>query len=113
MRLDENSNLVLAFARVLYVNGQSTDQTVDATERVGDALGLRAKLMPRWGALQLQAEDGDARGIFAVAAGPGIVRSPVVVDKLRQQISVAATVGRIMTFDTPQVEAGPLEEMLA
>jgi hypothetical protein len=54
-----------------------------------------------------------AHQIFAVAAGPGIARFPVVVDKLRQQISVAATVGRIMKFDTPHVEAGPLEEMLA
>ena len=54
-----------------------------------------------------------AHQIFAVAAGPGIAHSPVVVDKMRQQISVAATVGRIMKFDTPHVEAGPLEEMLA
>ena len=51
--------------------------------------------------------------IFAVAAGPGIARSSIAVDKLRQQISVAGTVGRIMKFDTPHVEAGPLEEMLA
>src|SRR5713101_4870011 len=45
MTLEENSNLVLAFARVLYVNGQSTDQTLDATEQFGDALGLRARLI--------------------------------------------------------------------
>src|SRR5713226_1949666 len=54
-----------------------------------------------------------AHQIFAVAAGPGIAHSALGVDKLRQQISVAATVGRIMKFDTPHVEAGPLEEMLA
>jgi hypothetical protein len=54
-----------------------------------------------------------AHQIFAVAAGPGIAHSSLVVDKLRQQISVAATVGGIMKFDTPHVEAGPLEEMLA
>ncbi len=54
-----------------------------------------------------------AHQIFAVAAGTGIARSSIEVDKLRQQISVAATVGRIMNFDTPHVEAGPLEEMLA
>jgi hypothetical protein len=34
MTLEERSNLVLAFARVLYVNGQATDQTVAATERL-------------------------------------------------------------------------------
>jgi len=30
MTLEERSNLVLAFAHVLYVNGQATDQTLDA-----------------------------------------------------------------------------------
>jgi hypothetical protein len=54
-----------------------------------------------------------AHQIFAVATGPGIAQAETPVDKLRQQISVAATVGRIMKFATPQVEAGPLEEMLA
>ena len=34
------------------------------------ALGLRARIMPRWGELQLQAEDGDARLISVVAADP-------------------------------------------
>ena len=55
MTLEERSDLVLALARVLFVNGQSTDQTLAAAERLGQALGLRAKIMPRWGELQLQA----------------------------------------------------------
>ena len=50
----ESSNLVLAFARVLYVNGQATEQIVAAAEQLGRVLGLRAKVMPRWGELQLQ-----------------------------------------------------------
>jgi uncharacterized membrane protein YjjP (DUF1212 family) len=70
MTLEERSNLVLAIARVLYVNGQSTDQTVAAANRSGDALGIRAKLMPRWGELQLQAEDRDTRIISTVSANP-------------------------------------------
>jgi hypothetical protein len=41
--------LVLALARVLFVNGQATEQTVVAAERLGRAIGLRAKVMPRWG----------------------------------------------------------------
>ncbi len=61
MTLEERSDLVLAFARVLYVNGQSTDETLAAAERLGDSIGLRARIMPRWGELQLQAEDRDAR----------------------------------------------------
>jgi uncharacterized membrane protein YjjP (DUF1212 family) len=70
MTLEERSDLVLAFARVLYINGQSTDQMLAAAERLGDTLGLRAKIMPRWGELQLQAEDGDAKFICATAADP-------------------------------------------
>src|SRR5882724_5354799 len=83
MTLEERSNLVLAFARVLYVNGQATDQTLDATGRLGDTLGLRAKIMPRWGELQLQAEDGDARLISAVAADPTGVDMDRVASTMR------------------------------
>ena len=34
MEADEQANLVLAFAKVLYVNGQATEQTVSAAERL-------------------------------------------------------------------------------
>jgi uncharacterized membrane protein YjjB (DUF3815 family) len=83
MTLEERSNLVLAFARVLYVNGESTDQTLTAAKRVGNALGLRVMIMPRWGELQLQAEAGDARLISAVAADPTGVAMNRVVSAMR------------------------------
>jgi len=70
MTAAEHSNLVLAFARLLYVNGQATEQTVAAAEQLGRTLGLRAKVMPRWGELQLQSEDENGRGISQVAADP-------------------------------------------
>src|SRR5271165_2214545 len=70
MGLDRRPDLVLAVARVLYVNGQSTEQTVAAAEQLGDRLGLRARIMPRWGELHLQAEDADTRIISAVTAVP-------------------------------------------
>jgi NADH dehydrogenase FAD-containing subunit len=44
----ERFNLVLAFARVLYVNGQTTDQTLAAAGRLRQALDFRATIMPRW-----------------------------------------------------------------
>jgi uncharacterized membrane protein YjjP (DUF1212 family) len=66
--LQERSDLVLALARVLYVNGQSTDQTLAAAERVGETLGLPARIMPRWGELQLHAQEGGDRLSCAVAA---------------------------------------------
>jgi uncharacterized membrane protein YjjP (DUF1212 family) len=70
MTLEERSTLVLAFARVLYVNGQSTDQTLAAAEQFGETLGLRAQITPSWAGLQLQAEDGGMRLISSVAAHP-------------------------------------------
>src|SRR5262249_13388090 len=70
MMLEERSNLVLAFARRLYVNGQATEQTVAAAEQLGRALGLRAKVLPRWGELQLKSEDKDGELISLVAADP-------------------------------------------
>jgi len=83
MTLEERSTLVLAFARVLYVNGQDTDQTMSAAERLGDILGLRAKIMPRWGELQLLAEDRDARLISAVAADPAGVEMDRVASTMQ------------------------------
>lgn len=70
MTLAQRSSLVLAFARVLYVNGQATEQTVAAAEQLGRMLGLRAKVMPRWGELQLQSEGENASLISEVAADP-------------------------------------------
>src|SRR5262244_1367742 len=70
MTLEERSELVLAFARVLYVNGQATEQTVTAAEQLGGTLGLRAKIMPRWGELLIQSEDQDSRSTSRVAADP-------------------------------------------
>lgn len=91
MTLQERSNLVLAFARVLYVNGQSTDQTLAAGERLGDTLGLRAKIMPRWGELQLQVEDRDTRLTSAVAADPTGVDMDRVVSTARAIEEVGAS----------------------
>ena len=70
MTLEERSDLILAFARVLYANGQSTDQTLAAATRLGDILGLRARILPRWGELQLHANDQDAQLISTVAVDP-------------------------------------------
>jgi uncharacterized membrane protein YjjB (DUF3815 family) len=77
MTLAERAKLVLAFARVLYVSGQSTDEMLAAVVRLGAALGLRATIIPRWGELELQAEDGDAR---LVSVGDG---DPTGVDMRR------------------------------
>ena len=89
MTLEERCNLVLAFARVLYANGQSTDQTLEAGERLGRTLGRRAKIMPRWGELRLHAEDGDAKSICATAAEP----TGVDMDRVAATMRAIAALG--------------------
>src|SRR2546427_2891763 len=70
MTLQERSELVLSFARVLHVNGQSTEETMAAAERLGNVLDLRAAIIPRLGEVELQAGDGDARLVSVKAADP-------------------------------------------
>ena len=83
MTREECSNLILAFARVLYVNGQATDQTLDAAERLGDTLGLRAKLMARWGELELAGGDADGTLLSVVEANPSGVDMDRVASTMR------------------------------
>jgi len=45
----ERAELVLSFARLLYVNGESTDATMVAAEGLGSSLDLDAGIQARWG----------------------------------------------------------------
>lgn len=90
MTLTERCNLVLAFARVLFIDGQSTDQTLVAAERLGKRLGLRARMMARWGTLQLEAEDGDARLSCTVEADPAGVNMDRVVSTMQAMDDIEA-----------------------
>jgi uncharacterized membrane protein YjjP (DUF1212 family) len=83
MTLQERSNLVLAFARVLYVNGQATEQTVGAAKEVGRALGIRATIIPRWGELELRAEEKSGGLLTSVAADPNGVDMDRVASTMR------------------------------
>ena len=83
MTANERIDLVLAFARVLYVNGQATEQTVSAAERLSRAIGLRAIIMPRWGEVQLVADDKDHNLIAHIAADPTSVGMHRVASTMR------------------------------
>jgi uncharacterized membrane protein YjjP (DUF1212 family) len=69
MNSQEHSDLILSFARVLHVNGQSTNETLAAAERLSNSLGLRATIIPGWGELELQAKDGAPELISASPTG--------------------------------------------
>jgi uncharacterized membrane protein YjjP (DUF1212 family) len=83
MNLQERSDLVLSFARALHINGQSTHETVAASERLSKSIDLRARMIPRWGELQLQAEDGDGRLVTVAAADPTGVDMDRVASAMR------------------------------
>src|ERR1043166_2294132 len=89
MHVQEQSDLVLSCARVLHVNGQSTDETLAATERLSNSLGLRAKLMLRWGELQLQVGDLGASVVSVGAADP----TSVDMDRVASTMGVIDEVG--------------------
>ena len=83
MTREERSNLVLMVARVLYINGDSTRQTLNAAERLCNCLGLRATIFPRWGKLEVQTEDTDGKFISAIEATPSGVNMDRVASTLR------------------------------
>jgi uncharacterized membrane protein YjjP (DUF1212 family) len=120
MTLAERCNLVLAFARVLFIDGQSTDQTLAAAERLGKSLGLRARMMARWGTLQLEAEDGNARLSCAIEADPAGVDMDRVVSTMRAmddietgRLAPAAAIERIRAIaQAPQHRHGCLHLQL-
>jgi uncharacterized membrane protein YjjP (DUF1212 family) len=86
----ERAHLVLGAARVLYVNGQATEQTVGAVERLGRALGLRVTLLPRWGELQLVAESDDAALTIQATATPAGVEMNRVASTMRAIDDIAS-----------------------
>jgi uncharacterized membrane protein YjjP (DUF1212 family) len=79
----ERAGLVLSFARLLHVNGESTDETMTAAERLGSSLDLDVSIQARWGELQLQARDRDATVVLVKAADPTGVDMDRVVSAMR------------------------------
>jgi len=70
MTQEERSNLILAVARILFINGESTYQTLGAAQRVSNCLGFRATIFPHWGELEVQTEDTKGKFISAIEAAP-------------------------------------------
>src|SRR5258707_3977857 len=72
MTLQEHCELILAFARVLFVNGQSTERIVAAVEKLAKTLGFRVEVMPRWGELQVEVRGPYGRLLSQVANPTGV-----------------------------------------
>lgn len=83
MKTHEARQLVLATARVLFCNGQSTNQVVVGAERMGHALGLQVEIRPRWGELYLDVTTNGERSVSSVAAVPAGIDMNRVVSATR------------------------------
>jgi uncharacterized membrane protein YjjP (DUF1212 family) len=105
MTLQERSDLVLTVARVLYINGQATEQMVRAAEALGRSLGVRAKIIPRWGELQLQVENEGGSFFVSTAADPTGVDMDRVAATMRAIEDLAS--GRLAP-DTAVLAVGKL-----
>jgi uncharacterized membrane protein YjjP (DUF1212 family) len=90
MTASERARLVLAFARVLYVNGQATEQIVRASERLGRALGISATIIPRWGDVQIVADGNDGSLTAELAADPAGVEMERVAATMRTIDEIAS-----------------------
>ena len=86
----ERADLVLSFAKVLYVNGQATEETMGAAGRLAQALELRSTIVPFWAELQLIADDGRGARIVEDAATPAGVEMARVASAMRAIDDVAA-----------------------
>jgi len=75
--------MILAFARVLFVNGESTQRTLDAAERVSEYLGFRTTIFPRWGELEVQTEGTNGKLVSTIEAAPSGVNMDRVASTLR------------------------------
>src|SRR5262245_12569351 len=96
MSLRDRAELVLSFAQVLHVNGQSTEETVAAVGRLGNTLSLRGDIIPRWGELQLQARDGNAEIASIRPADPIGIDMDRVVSAMQAEEDLGA--GRLAPF---------------
>jgi len=83
MAREERSRLILAFARVLYINGESTQQTVRVVKRLSNCLGFRVTIFPRWGELEVQIVDSEGNSVSAIEASPTGVEMDRVASTLR------------------------------
>jgi uncharacterized membrane protein YjjP (DUF1212 family) len=103
MNVEERSAFVLTAAKALYVSGQSTGQTIAATERLADVLGLRTTLLLRWSEIVLQVDSAHGALIRLEGATPTGIDMNRVASVMRAIDELAA--GHL----TPEEAAAEIE----
>jgi len=90
MSLREKTDLVLAFAQVLHNNGQSTDETVQASEQLGRELGLNVTVIPGWSGVQVETDEGEKRMVSVGVTNP----TTVDMDRVSSAMRAVDTLGK-------------------
>ena len=90
MNIEQRAAFVLTTAKVLFVNGQSTEQTVAAAGRLADGLGLHASLLVRWSELALLVDGADGAVVRLEGAEPTGVEMDRVASVMRVIDKLAA-----------------------
>src|SRR5882762_4004336 len=89
-RRSELVRFVLAFARVLHVNGESTDDTVSAAGRLLERVVPDAQILPGWEEIQIESAQGSL-GEAADAAPTGVNMERVTAAlQLSEKLSAGA-----------------------
>ena len=70
MPLQDHCNLILAFTRVLFINGQSTEQVLSAAGELAQTFGAQDELMLRWGEMHLELRTPEGSAVSQLAANP-------------------------------------------
>ena len=83
LSVHDRAGLILACARSLYVNGQSTAEVSAAVARIAGKFGLEARFSPRWGELRLEVEDRERSLVVATTAEPTSVNMARVASTMR------------------------------
>jgi len=94
--------LILDFAKILYINGQTTEQILEVVYLLGKNLQINASLLPpRWGELQLIiTQDNNDPIIFATAANPVGVNMQRVVPAMTTAHAMIS--GKLSVAEAPK-----------
>jgi len=90
MNIEQRSALVLTTAKGLFVNGQSTEQTVAAAGRLADVLGLHTRLLVRWSELALLVDGANGALVRLEGAEPTGIEMDRVASVMRVIDQLAA-----------------------
>lgn len=105
--LAEQAKMMMAFLKVLYVNGQTTGQIMAVAETMAKSLGKHSLLKLQWDGLWLRLHDEDGcHAVVVVSAEPVMMHMGKVVDTMEVlaiffngKLSLAEAYARLLTID--------------